>query len=680
MGKVKKSTKKFIKTKLTGELAKRKAKKQSQKYIKKRPTVDESSINQNASANINGEEDDDDVSDDDAGFLIDNLNVHENDEDDEEEDEEDMDIEEDDEEDDGQESEEETEESYKLELEKLKEKDPKFYEYLKENDENLLNFEVTEDDDEEEMDDGVVHVTREMIHSWRSSISKNHSLRALRKVLLAFKAAAAMGDPDKEVELAYHVEEGQVFNLVLLTAVKYAPIVFDHHIYGTDSERKGLPSAAKKWRKVQMLCKSFLGNLLKFMKKMTSLSMTRFELLNMWSTADEEQIRIYAFLCIRKMAIASPNPYLDLCIKGTYQTFAKVCKVTNAHSWTQTQFMDKCIVELCGLSLPSTYQHIFVYLRQLAMQLRTASTTKTKESFKAVYNWQFLHSVRLWCHLLSTYCHKDLGDTKESSILKPLIYPLVQIVIGAMRLKPSSKFFPLRLSIIRILIDLSEATSVYIPVASYLFEVFESAELKTKGKPSTLKPIDFQLNIRVPNTYIGTKTYHNGLVDEVVHLLFRYYSAHAFSIAFPELAIPAIIQLKRMVKHGKDFALNKQVLQLIEKLEQNSKFIELRRNRVSFGPKDLVSSLEFLNDVASTESPLVKYNESRMAIRNRQQPKEMMVADDDHTDSDSEVEAKAEKASEKPKASKKASKAMVDDVENDLDDDLVEDFELSDEE
>lgn len=225
--------------------------------------------------------------------------------------------------------------------------------------------------------------------------------------------------------------------------------------------------------------------------------------------------------------------------------------------------MDNCIVELCGLFLPTTYQHCFVALRQLAIQLRQASSTHSQITFKSIYNWQFLHAVKLWAHVLNSYTSKEV-DPKET--LKPLIYPLVQIIVSVIRLKPSSKHFPIRLALIKILIGICEETSVYIPVASYLFEVFESSEMRSKAKPSSLKPLDFTLNIRAPNTYLGTKTYHSGLVEQTVDLLFRFYACQGLSIAFPELAIPAVIQLKRLMKGGKELSLSRQIQQLVEKV------------------------------------------------------------------------------------------------------------------
>lgn len=119
---------------------------------------------------------------------------------------------------------------------------------------------------------------------------------------------------------------------------------------------------------------------------------------------------------------------------------------------------------------------------------------------------------------------------------------------------------------ITLLIEITEKTGTFIPVSSYLFEVFESNELKSKPKPSTLKPLDFKCSIRAPNQYLGTKTYHTGLIDQVVSLLYYYYATQAKSIAFPELAIPAMIQIKRIIKASKDVAMSRHLQQLVEKV------------------------------------------------------------------------------------------------------------------
>ncbi|KAI8927440.1 Noc2p family-domain-containing protein [Entophlyctis helioformis] len=656
------------------------------------------------------DDEDEDATGSEASDDIEHMDEDEMDEDDE-------DDEDGDGEDEGQESDEEDDIMGHMEqLELLKKKDPKFYEFLKENDQTLLDFGPGEDEDaeegegngdddeEEEEADGVTRVTIDMIKSWKTTVAKNKSMRTIRKILLAYRAAAAVGDTDATGEYSYIVEEGKTFNYVVLTALKYAPAAFNKFLYGADEPdriRKGLPSSAKKWRKVHTLIKSFLSSTLKFMQRMTDKSMLGFllkqsdaavpyfacfpklgkdfvkQLLSYWSRAEDEQTRILAFLCLRRLAISAPNPYLQTVIKGSYTTFVEVSRVTTVHTWTQLSFMANCLVELSGIHLPTTYQLMFVYIRQMAIQLRAAVTNKTKESYKAVYNWPFLHSIRLWTQALSTYCSKDIGDTKDTQTLQPLIYPIVQVMIGVIRLKPSSKYFPFRLQMIRALIDLGRATGTFIPVSSYLFDIFMSAEMTGHTKPSTIKPLDFALTIKAPNSYLGTRTYRKSLTDEVVHLLFNYYTTLSLSISFPELVIPAIMELRLLSKkHSKDMQIKKQFQSLIEKLEQNSKFIEQQRSQIEFGPKDIGRASEFLGHMAAAnESPLGKYNAARLRLRDRQKPQDLVVPDHQDNDSDQEPSAGAKGGRRAPRDEDEDG-----DEDEEMDDGGDEDEEEEDEE
>lgn len=58
--------------------------------------------------------------------------------------------------------------------------------------------------------------------------------------------------------------------------------------------------------------------------------------------------------------------------------YAKNAKFTTAQSQPTLTFMENCVVEICGLDPYITYTHMFVYVRQLAIHLRGAMTTRKK--------------------------------------------------------------------------------------------------------------------------------------------------------------------------------------------------------------------------------------------------------------------------------------------------------------
>lgn len=63
-----------------------------------------------------------------------------------------------------------------------------------------------------------------------------------------------------------------------------------------------------------------------------------------------------------------------------YLAFARNCKFTTAKTLPQVRFMKNCLVELLAVDPPTSYQHAFVYIRQLAIHLRTALTSGKKDA------------------------------------------------------------------------------------------------------------------------------------------------------------------------------------------------------------------------------------------------------------------------------------------------------------
>lgn len=334
---------------------------------------------------------------------------------------------------------------------------------------------------------------------------------------------------------------------------------------------------------------------------------------SVWAdSSNTEATRLSAFLVLRRLVVISDAGIREAVLKQTYQGLIKGARNTTVHNIQGINLMKNTASELWGLDPNIGYTTGFGFIRQLAIHLRQSITNKTKDSYKTVYNWQYIHSLDFWSRVVSVHCESlREAESGKQSALRPLIYPVVQVTLGAMRLIPTSQYFPLRFQLVRSLLRISSATSTYIPLAPALLEVLNSAEMKKMPKPSTLKALDFNTNIRATKAYLRTRIYQDGVGEQVVELLSEFFVLWSKNIAFPELVLPVSVMLKRWVKTmakkssgNRNAKINSLLALLVQKLEANSKWVEERRAKVDFAPNDRAGVEGFLKDVEWEKTPL----------------------------------------------------------------------------
>ncbi|CAJ0848334.1 2712_t:CDS:10 [Entrophospora sp. SA101] len=499
---------------------------------------------------------------------------------------------------------------------------------------NHNNDDISNDDN-----DDIPDLTFEMITKWQKSITESKSLKSTHRLILAFRAAAHLNDDENEKTYSYKITDPTVFNNLLVICMKYIPGVFNHHlkVEDTDVSKNKLPCFNHKWKTLELMVKSFLNNVLYILKQLTDKNMINFftkesekilhyyasipklatqylkAVLQIWGFADDKS-RILIFLNIHKLAILAPPPFIDFCLKTTAFTIPSI------------NLMGNCAVQIYGIDFKSSYQSAFNYIRQLAINLRNAMNVKSKDSHRLIYNWQFIHCIEYWSRILGTYCdQRRIAEGGESS-LQELIYPFVQVTIGVINLNSTVEYFPLRFHCIRSLINLIKTTGTFIPLATFLFDILQSKEVVRSPRPSTLKPLDFSIILKVPKNYLHTRSYQDGICEELFESFLEYYACFCKSISFPELIIPGVVQLKRHIKHSSNFKFNKQLQQLNEKLEQNSKYIEQQRSKVDFSPNNLTQLRSFLKDISPDSTPLGKFAKSMRLLKEQQkQPLKMDI-------------------------------------------------------
>ncbi|KAJ3557488.1 hypothetical protein NM688_g1451 [Phlebia brevispora] len=271
--------------------------------------------------------------------------------------------------------------------------------------------------------------------------------------------------------------------------------------------------------------------------------------------------------------------------------------------------------ELYTMNHSAAYQHAFNYIRQLAILLRNSLKVKSKEAYKQVYNWQFVHCVDFWTIVLGRACSRMREAERGSeSELRPLIYPLVQITLGAIKLVPNARSYPYHMHLARSILHLMQHTNTYVPLAPSLLPIL-TAQLASSSAPkaSTIRPLDFETTLRVPQQYLKTRVYAEGVVEEASFLLAEYLTSGPVqgSVGFPEIVVPVVAAMRRAVKaaqkgkgKGKEAVT---VKTLVERIEESAKWVDDKRRGISFGPGRMQEIEAWETGVKIEETPLGKY-------------------------------------------------------------------------
>lgn len=658
---------------------------------------------------------------------------------------------------------EQDEEKHKEALKRLKNVDPEFYQFLEQNDKKLLKFgaefdgsdseEEKESDQEEELhqpgqleiasDDSDFepdgqeedskldssNVTLKMLKNWETSLKSDKiDIQLLKDVTQAFNSALLSISGDTTKQGKFTVEGSAVFNGILqLCILNLEPALKKFLGILAPGNIKSIHKA-KKFKKIQSLLRLYLLDIVNLLENVTSNNILTVllkhlhqlastlpafpsitkpvlkRLVKLWS-GSEETIRILAFLCILRITREQQPAYLSNVLKVMYLSYVQNSKFVSPSTLPNINFMRRSLAEIFALDLTVAYQHAFLYIRQLAIHLRNAVVLKKKESQQAVYNWQYMNSLRLWVDILSI--------TNTKSQLQPLIYPLVSIITSVIRLSPTAAYFPLRFHCCSMLITLSRNTRTFIPVLPFVLETLSSTTFLAKHKKLSMKPLKFTCIIHLSQSQCLENAYKDEVIEQVYGLTLEYLANESSSIAFPDLVIMPLMMLRQYMKIGGNAKYNKKLKELIDKIQENATFMERERNQVNFSLKDYQIIAGWEQNIKNKGTPLWKFYEQWLATSTKKKRKEAANTDiinafdvptikkggnkrkidvrdgpvDLFPSSDSETELEVEKVQKKQKKTKKVKKqklinldepqeAEFEDSNNAVD--IVEDFNIDD--
>ena len=630
--------------------------------------------------------------------------------------------------------------SHKDALMALKEKDPEFYKYLQESESNLLDFDSDDDEaggestsdeeDEGKDEDGeaptaagnkkVFIINEDSTNQWCQSALDKGSLGAVKNVLKAYRVGCHYGDDEDETsQISFRLSDSNVFNQLMLFVLKHMDGIF-RRILESGGRTQGKPSDSPKWKKVEPLVKSYLGNTLHLVSNVTEAPLSAYICQRLRASVDlfhtlpvlskkllkfclksfgtelgnvkaDRTLRIQSILVVRALAVHMGDDLAEDCYKGLYRTFRSCAKFTNAQNIQSVHFMQDCIVEVYGVHTNHLYKYVFNAIKEIALLVRTALVAKTKEASQRLLSWETVSCLDLLERLVSRY------GAKEGQVLQPMVYPLVQLMMMTVTLVPSSKHLPLRFHLVKTMLRLSAKAGCFVPVSSMVLDALSFSELIKK--PSGVgNYFSFVGVLKVPKPVLRTTSFQDQWVTQAVLLLLEHCDQWSHHIAFPEFFLPIAMRLKTFVKSDAFVKKFKHKLaQVLEAGQKTCSMILTRRQKADFSPKDGEQiSLFMEKGKASGPSPVGKLYKALMLQAKKQDkinvgndvvledPEAMAAMDLDAAQvkeySKNIIKTKEDKSKTKSKSKKKEAAPRAEEEDKHKDEDRVEDFELSDSE
>ncbi|KAI0564740.1 Nucleolar complex protein [Gracilaria domingensis] len=377
-----------------------------------------------------------------------------------------------------------------------------------------------------------------------------------------------------------------------------------------------------------------------------------------WSSGAHEAsnaTRLRGYLLLNRLAHGEGNA--EVVLRSCCSSFSKnTGAVCNPKTLPMIHFSVMCLVELFGVDMGASYTTAFSHLREMSISLRAVLTAKDgKQEIERLHNWSYVNMLRLWGKVLGRY-----GSEDE---LRPLIYPYVQIALGAMRVNPSPRTHPMRLHIATFLSGLIEETGVFIPVLPHLLTILRCSELRRIPGRGSAKKLEWRSILRVNEEAVKTKLFLTGLVDHTVLQISKFCASISKHPAFPEIAHFALVTLKKFAKEFRVAEWRALLTVLVEKLKDTSDFIARTRAKVDYSPHGAISSAGMLATVPGIEAGFKTPIQRFFDIENSRIEKEGKLRDeksasqarksDDDLDDDSEREEKSEVEEEEEPARKK---------------------------
>lgn len=121
---------------------------------------------------------------------------------------------------------------------------------------------------------------------------------------------------------------------------------------------------------------------------------------------------------------------------------------------------------------------------------------------------------------------------------KQLIYPTVEILKAMVNLFPAVQYFPLRLQIVRLIVNIVEDCNVNVPLLDIFMSMLKTQHFVSKKKYQSSKTsIDIETTIKISKEAMATQDLWDNIYQDVYGLMLTYLATRSGALYFPEFSI-----------------------------------------------------------------------------------------------------------------------------------------------
>ena len=339
-----------------------------------------------------------------------------------------------------------------------------------------------------------------------------------------------------------------------------------------------------------------------------------------WSSTKEDELRQIILSFIKSLVTKKPK-FFEYSIKIFYINYLNIAKEMNLNTFNHIKSLQDDIISILNYDLEKAYTTIFTFIRKLCIQLRATIVYKTTSSIKSIYNWQFVNSLILWARVIMKY----ISDPN----IYLLIYPLIQTIIGVIRLNSNELYYLLRIRLVILLNGISAKSNIFIPTPMYILPILSSNYFIEKCKPIIPQKkqneekksdklekakinsrIVIYISLKIKKEELKIKQIRKDLLEECCDCLLEYLSINSNKICFTELADSILKEMRSALKNIYDKEYREIIKLRMEKIENqikdfqdnisnkyNSSIILLKPNSIENFEKNNINdfSKEWLN-------------------------------------------------------------------------------------